>query len=195
MSVFSLDFGRILEKSSLLCLECVLIPPFLSSLQTSRFVMIIVISRDNHHLLTGCPPLSALGQERFPIAAEEKSQERAGHLHLHCPQARASGTGCRGEAANLAERLQQPSLSPVSDRESRSFIITDDFLDSGTTITSPSSRRGAHSSTRTSTISSTSTTLRVTSGARASSSWRPAPPSRTRRSPRRFHPSFRSRRT
>ena len=49
MSVFSLDFGRILEKSSLLCLECVLIPPSLSSLQTSRFVMIIVISRDNHH--------------------------------------------------------------------------------------------------------------------------------------------------
>ena len=49
MSVFSLDFSQILKKSSLLCLECILVLPSLSNLQTSRFVMIIVISRYNHH--------------------------------------------------------------------------------------------------------------------------------------------------
>ena len=88
MSVFSLDFGQILEKSSLLCLACVLIPPSPSSLQTSRFVMIIVFSHDTiiiTNWLTGCPPLSALSQERFPIEVEETSQERSGHLHLHRP--------------------------------------------------------------------------------------------------------------
>ena len=35
-TLFTLDFGQILEKSSLLCLECVLILTFPSSLQTSR---------------------------------------------------------------------------------------------------------------------------------------------------------------
>ena len=49
ISVFSLDFSRIFENSSLLCLGCILIPPSLSNLQTSRFVMITVISRNNHH--------------------------------------------------------------------------------------------------------------------------------------------------
>ena len=44
-----LDFSRIFEKTSLLCLGCILIPPSLSNLQTSRFVMITVISRNNHH--------------------------------------------------------------------------------------------------------------------------------------------------
>lgn len=160
MSVFSLDFDRILEKSSLLCLECVLIPPSLSSLQTSRFVMIIVISRDNHHQLTGCSPLSALGQERFPVEAEEESQERPGHLHIHRPQARAPGSGCRGEAADLSEGLQQPSLSQVNDQ--KILTLDDNCFNSGMTIISPSSRPGARSSTRTSIISSTSTTPRAT---------------------------------
>merc|ERR1712147_502199 len=50
-------------------------------------------------------------KKRFPIEAEEESQERQSHLHLHCPQTRAPGPSCRGQAANLPEGLHQPSLS------------------------------------------------------------------------------------
>ena len=65
-------------------------------------------------VLSGCPPLSPLGQERFPDAPEEESEEREGHLHLHCPQAWVPGPGGGGQTADITERLQQPPLSQVS---------------------------------------------------------------------------------
>ena len=66
---------------------------------------------DNDHQWAGCPPLSSLGQERFPIKAEEESAERQSDLHLHSEEAGAAGSSCRGQAAHLPEGLQQPALA------------------------------------------------------------------------------------
>ena len=70
---------------------------------------------DRHYPLTsaGCAPLPPLRQEGVPDEAEEESEERAGDLHLHSPQAGDAGPGGRDEAANISERLQQPSLPQV----------------------------------------------------------------------------------
>ena len=84
-NLFTLDFGQILEKSSLLCLECVLILIFQSSLQTSRweqnndkeFEIIQFLS------LSGCPSLSSLCNEGLSDPVEEASQEWSSNIHLH----------------------------------------------------------------------------------------------------------------
>ena len=64
-------------------------------------------------MLSGCPPLSPLRQERFPDQTEEESEERAGHLHLHREEARVPGPGGGGETADISEGLQQPPLPQV----------------------------------------------------------------------------------
>ena len=71
---------------------------------------------DRHYPLTspGCAPLPPLRQEGVPDEAEEESAERAGDLHLHRPQAGDAGPGGRDEAADISERLQQPSLPQVT---------------------------------------------------------------------------------
>ena len=78
MSVFSLDFSRILKKApnsqKVMFVECILVPPSLSNLQTFRFDMKILITRYNHHQCQVVHHLSTLGQERFPIEAAEESQ-------------------------------------------------------------------------------------------------------------------------
>ena len=69
-------------------------------------------------MLSGCPPLSPLGQERFPDEAEEESEERPGHLHLHREEARVPGPGGGGQTADISEGLQQPPLAQVSSQYS-----------------------------------------------------------------------------
>ena len=71
---------------------------------------------DRHYPLTspGCAPLPPLRQEGVPDEAEEESEERAGDLHLPRPQAGDAGPGGRDEAADISERLQQPSLPQVT---------------------------------------------------------------------------------
>ena len=75
----------------------------------------------------GGPPLPALRPEGVPDQASQESQERPGHLHLHCQEAGAAGVYCtvpavlltppppgpdhRGEAAHLREGLHQPAGS------------------------------------------------------------------------------------
>ena len=178
--LLSLDFGRILEKSSLLCLECVLILPSLSSLQTSRFlIMIIFMSLIMLIMITN-------GQvvHHYLHSAKKGFQSR---LRKRVRNGRATYTFTvrKPELQGQAVEVKQPiSQRDYNNLLSHRYVIKPlslllfytFFSDPGMTIIFPFSRPGARSFTRTSTISWTSTTRRATSDARVSSSWRPAPP-------------------